>query len=354
MNLNFIAPINQLSLGLWATALLKSWMKSGHTVSLFPIGGGDIEPENIRYRDVAIRNQDAYTKTGPSVRLFHPKWMAEHVGRGKHTGVTIFELDSLTKREQHHLRNQDELLVPSRWAQQICSSHFIKSRVVPLGVDTTQFYVAKLPRKSNTTVFLNVGKWEIRKGHDVLVEAFERAFSPSDNVRLNLVPHNFFLTDEERRAFERPYWESPLASKIFLIPRSDELSTIAGAMQYADCGVFPFRSEGWCLPALEMMACGKPVIMTNCTGATEYATAGNALLIEPGPLEPAYDNKWFFGEGSWCSFGEAQIEQLVEHMRLIHQQKQEHGPLPVNEAGIETARRFSWQNAADQILAIAA
>jgi hypothetical protein len=39
-------------------------------------------------------------------------------------------------------------------------------------------------------VFLNVGKWEYRKGHDVLLEAFNKAFEPTDNVRLVMNCHN--------------------------------------------------------------------------------------------------------------------------------------------------------------------
>ena len=60
-------------------------------------------------------------------------------------------------------------------------------------------------------------------------------------------------------------------------------------MAGADCGVFLSRAEGWNLGLLEMMAMGKPVITTNYSGHTEFATPANALLVEVPEVEPAKD-----------------------------------------------------------------
>ncbi len=42
----------------------------------------------------------------------------------------------------------------------------------------------------NTTVFLNVGKWEYRKGHDFILEAFNKAFEPEADVLLVMHCYN--------------------------------------------------------------------------------------------------------------------------------------------------------------------
>jgi glycosyltransferase involved in cell wall biosynthesis len=121
---------------------------------------------------------------------------------------------------------------------------------------------------------------------------------------------------------------------------------LAALMRAADCGVFPARGEAWNLEVLEMMSCGRPVIVTDFGGPTEYVDRSNALLIEIDDLEPAADPVWntVFSErktGEWAHLGERQIDQLVAHLRDVHARKQA-GDALRNDAGIATAERSSW------------
>jgi glycosyltransferase involved in cell wall biosynthesis len=129
---------------------------------------------------------------------------------------------------------------------------------------------------------------------------------------------------------------------------------IAGLMRDADCGVFPARGEAWNLEVLEMMSCGRPVIVTNYGGHTEFVTAENALLIDIDGLEPAEDPVWMSvftrrKTGEWAHLGERQVDQLVEHLRAVHERKQS-GELLRNDAGIATAEHFSWDRTAASIV----
>jgi glycosyltransferase involved in cell wall biosynthesis len=53
---------------------------------------------------------------------------------------------------------------------------------------------------------------------------------------------------------------------------------------YRRCNVFVFTSffEGFGLPPLEAMACGIPVITTNCGGVRDFANDSNAIIVSPG------------------------------------------------------------------------
>lgn len=53
---------------------------------------------------------------------------------------------------------------------------------------------------------------------------------------------------------------------------------------YQQCDVFVFSSlvEGFSLPPLEAMACGIPVITTDCGGIRDYVNDLNAVIISPG------------------------------------------------------------------------
>jgi glycosyltransferase involved in cell wall biosynthesis len=193
-----------------------------------------------------------------------------------------------------------------------------------------------------TTVFLNVGKWEVRKGHDVLAEAFGKAFAPADDVRLELLPGSPFSTAEESRQWADAYFDSALAEKVRILERVPTQREVAAVMARADCGVFPYRAEGWNLGLSEMLAMGKTVIATHYSAPTEYLSPGNARLIEIDRLEDAVDGKWFHGDGQWAELGDAQVEQLIEHLRAVHRLKRS-GQLRPNAAGRDTMARFTWE-----------
>ena len=99
-----------------------------------------------------------------------------------------------------------------------------------------------------------------------------------------------------------------------------------------------------------MMACGKPVITTNYSAHTEFCNTDNSYLIDIESLETAHDGVFFSGShGQWAQFSDRQEEQLVTHMRAIHQTKQQSG-LPLNKDGIDTANHFSWHNSAQEVI----
>jgi len=67
-------------------------------------------------------------------------------------------------------------------------------------------------------------------------------------------------------------------------------------------------------------------------------------LVAIDRLVPAFDGKWFTGQGEWAYFGPDQKEQLIEDMRAVHKNK------GINEGGITTAKEFSWDRTAQLIL----
>jgi glycosyltransferase involved in cell wall biosynthesis len=166
---------------------------------------------------------------------------------------------------------------------------------------------------------------------------------------LVLLCHNPFLQPHEARAWERLYRESPLRDRIVILPRLNSQAEVAAVMAAADCGVFPSRAEGWNLPLAEMLRMGKHVIATNCSAHTEFCDPDNSLLIDVDRLEDAHDGRWFRGQGRWAALGEVQVEQLLVHLRSIHQRKLT-GTLGVNQAGIDTLKRFTWQRTAESLV----
>jgi len=353
MDVNVTAPINSLGYGVVGLNIVLGLERLGHAPALWPIGEIEAPEEHHATLRRALDRRQQYNPRAASLRVSHQIDLAQHVGKLLHCGLPIFELNRFDPVEQHHLASQDLLFVPSRWAKQVLADNAIpedRIHVAPFGVDREIFrFVDRV--EPGATVFLNVGKWEVRKGHDILAEAFGKAFTKKDDVRLVLLTPNPFYSAEESRQWADAYRNSPLGEKIQVLEdRLPSQRDVAELMARADCGVFPFRAEGWNLDLAEMMAMGKNVIATNYSAPTEYLTAENARLIETDRLVDAMDAKWFHGQGQWAELGDPQIEQLVEHLRAVHRLKQA-GQLRPNTAARDAMARFTWDNTVDCITA---
>jgi glycosyltransferase involved in cell wall biosynthesis len=345
MNLNLIGPINQLGYGVACLNTLKALQKEGVNVSFFPIG----QPQVVTQEDAeavkrGMESAKLFDPNAPCVRMWHQHDMAQFVGRGKHIGFPIFELDTFNELEKHHLNSCDELMVCSQWAKSIADMVVgCNVNVVPLGVDMDIFKPA--PRRvSDKTIFFNCGKWEVRKGHDILMEAFRKVCEKADNVELWMMCSNPFNSQEEENKWRQSY-DHP---QVKLIPRMETQQEVYNIMTQVDCGVFPSRGEGWNLELLEMMAVGKHVVATNYSAHTEFCTEDNCGLIPIKGVEPAFDGKWFFGQGNWAEINTLEINALAHKMLETHYLLRSEDCR--NETGIETAKRFSWQNTAREII----
>ncbi len=127
--------------------------------------------------------------------------------------------------------------------------------------------------------FLFVGGTIFRKGIDVLLAAFARAFRPADGVGL-------VIKDMGSKSFYRGQTaEAQIAElcergyPVEYIERDLSEAEMAGLYAACDCLVHPFRGEGFALPVVEAMACGLPVIVTGAGPALDYATEETAFLI---------------------------------------------------------------------------
>jgi glycosyltransferase involved in cell wall biosynthesis len=240
--INLQAPINTLGYGVAGYNILKELFARDDSVSLYPIGNPDQTDDFIAK---AISNISSLKLNRPHVKIWHQHDLFQRVGKGKHLGFPIFELTEFDQRERISLHHCDELMVCSKWASEIVDNQTgIKANVVPLGVDTEIFYPNKVSNPDKT-IFFNCGKWEKRKGHDILGECFNRAFTKDDNVELWMMCENPFLKPEQKEHWEKLYKTSGLGDKIRLIPRQRRHEDVARLMNMVDCGVFPARAEGW-------------------------------------------------------------------------------------------------------------
>lgn len=357
MNINFTAPINSLSYGLVGLNVLLNLVKAGHSVAWFPIGQTEAPPETHEILKAAMLNGQCPDFDAPSVRLFHENSLAQHIGRGKRIGWPIFEVNSFDRTRKQHLMGQDELIVCSKWAKNVCRDNHLSMpiHVVPLGVDTNIFFPKhKVSYPDGPTYFIHIGKREYRKSQYEMLQCFEKAFQPNDNVKLIVIWGSQILQQfdpKEHARWTDLFTKSKMAHKIELIEWVGSQQEVAFHLCAADCGLFLSKSEGFNLGLLESMAMGNHNIVFNVTGPTEFITQNDTMLVESTGVEPIYDGVWFKGGdlGTWHSFGDEQIEQTINYMRNVHVLKQA-GVLSVNKNAIARASEFTWEQTARDLI----
>jgi glycosyltransferase involved in cell wall biosynthesis len=334
MSFNFNGPITErTSYGLVALNIIEN-----SDCRAFPIGQIDRQSTKKWANLSESLDSSRFDPNLPSVRLYHQFDLALSVGRGMRVGWPIFELDRFNPTELAHLRSCDRLAVCSEWAKSIIEANSINAEtyVVPLGVDRSIFH--EVDYVPPTYTFLSAGKWEVRKGQDQIVETFNRAFEPTDNVELWLSMANIFMDKSFMEDKQREYGQTKMgrAGHIKFVGPFRSQQDLARIMNMVSCGIFPSKAEGWGLESLEMMSCGKPLIVSDYSGHTEYCNSSNSILLPISRIEPAHDSKWFFGQGNWAIIDD---DAIIEAMRGAYGA----GP-KVNGDGIKTAHSFSWQN----------
>lgn len=350
MFVNLIAPVNQLGYGVTGFNVLKGLHDAGHTVAYFPIGEPKWADGHKNIIEQAMKNAVRYDKDAPCIRIWHQHQLDKFVGSGERIGWPIFELDTFTEDEMHQLNSVDRLFVCSEWAKDVLIKNGAKVpiNVIPLGVDTELFFEDEAAEKTkpywtkDTTVFINVGKWEVRKGHKELCDAFSKAFTPQDNVELWMLNKNDFIGPRGNEQWKRLYISSPMGQKIKHLKRQPTQAGLREIFNHADVGVFPSHAEGWNLEILELMACGARIVATNYSGHTEFVNKDNALLIEPTGMESAQDGVWFHGQGNWSTFN---VDDLVDAMRAAHDERQSGTTVDTRS----TVERFTWKNTVKSI-----
>ncbi|MBC7924077.1 MAG: glycosyltransferase family 4 protein [Bryobacteraceae bacterium] len=130
----------------------------------------------------------------------------------------------------------------------------------------------------NTPYIVNVGDLQPRKNQIGLIDAFEALIHQNPGL-----PHGLVIVGKNtwfaRHVHERAA-KSPLASRIhFTNWVSDE--DLVWLYNASDCFVFPSFYEGFGLPILEAMACGRAVACSGTSSIPEVADSA-ALLFDPG------------------------------------------------------------------------
>lgn len=346
MNINFCGPINNTGYGIASFNILKH-LSLSNNIAYFPKGSPIVDNQkDYDFVKSLIENPRLYPDD-VCFKIWHQFDLADHIGRGKYFAFPFFELDTFSLNEKQHLSIPDSIFVTSSWAKNVMIENGIKQpiNVAPLGVDSTIFDYNKYSQiSSEKYIFLNIGKWEVRKGHDILLDIFQKAFPNNNNVELWILASEH--TNSYSSAEELTLWKNKYASdnRVKISTGVETHEQIAQIIASSSCGIYMSRAEGWNLELLETMAMNKPAIATDYSAHTEFCDKNNCYLVEIETKETAIDNKAFKGQGNWAKIDHKEIDQCVDYMRYVYKNN-----IRTNINGLETAQKLSWTNTANII-----
>lgn len=245
--------------------------------------------------------------------------------------------------------NVDELWVPSKFVQRVLVRSGVpeeRVQVIPEGFDPGLFTPKggrARPQATRQFLFLFVGGAIRRKGIDLLLKAYRDAFEPGDDVTLLVTALGSQAAYQHNSLHEEVIsaaW-NPSFPHVELLTGEVDDSTLANLYRGCDAFVLPYRAEGFCMPVLEAMACGKPVITTAegpsqdfCSPATEYLVPANECQVPEDP--PAFGP--LAGEFTWF---EPDATALAGALRRVFQNQQEAARRGA-AAAARVRDRFAW------------
>lgn len=184
-----------------------------------------------------------------------------------------------------------------------------------------------------------------RKGFDVLLRAYARAFRKSDDV--SLVVKDYFYGSVERDVAAAQ--ADPAAPEVVYLYADAGPWMMPGYYAACDCLVLPYRAEGFGLPVLEAMACGKPVITTGYGAALDFCDPGVAYLVparEVALPEARVGDFVTCGQPVWAEPDEVELAALLRHVFTHREEAGEKG----RQARARVVAGFTWEHTARQVI----
>ncbi len=181
----------------------------------------------------------------------------------------------------------DEVWVPSNFVRNVYVRDGIPAEkvfVIPNGIDPKKFHPGVKPYSLKTQKSLKllfVGGTIYRKGIDLLLEAYLKAFNREDDVCLVIkdICKDSFYKGRNFADKVKEIQNDPRAPEIEYIDDVLPESQLIGLYTACDVLVHPYRGEGFGLPILEAMACGIPAIVPRGGACLDFCDDSNSLFI---------------------------------------------------------------------------
>ena len=264
----------------WANACLNN-------ILALDSAGVDVVPRAITFeqqqRDCAdrVKQLEKNSTEGCDICIQHTlPHLYSYDGRyKKNIGYLAVESSNFKQTGWQNFCNlMDEIWVPSLAAKKSCQNSGVAKpvKVAPHSLDMSPYNNpekrAQIADLLPTFNFIFVGEFIERKNIEALVKAFHMEFEYEEPVNLVIKTSRISIEDVKQHIQNtklqlkiRKRYKHEI-SVVGMMEKKDYISLLS----QCHCFVMPSRGEAFCIPALEAMAVGIPVISTKYTGMDDF------------------------------------------------------------------------------------
>ena len=271
--------------------------------------------------------------------------VARHLGAtrflsGYNIGLWLWEQEEFPQRWYDSFAYLDEVWTPSRFGLDLLSAvSLVPVRRVPLSI---------APR---APVNVDRGRWGLDDGEMVflfafdflsyferknplgLIEAFRKAFRPDEPVRLMLKTINAERDPQNRERLV----QAARGARVEFVDRYVSRQELDQLVAACDCYVSLHRSEGFGLTVAEAMVLGKPVVVTDYSGTTDFVDMGSGMPVPYRMVTLEEDHGPYPAGSRWA---EPDLDRAAESMRRLYEEPELRERLGSN-ARERISQRFS-------------
>ncbi|HWR39342.1 MAG TPA: glycosyltransferase family 4 protein [Patescibacteria group bacterium] len=288
-----------------------------------------------------------------------------HVSGSFNLGYTFFENNAISPAAVHNAsRSFDLVAAGSSWCEEILRRSGVPRTATLLqGIDPSLFHPYRREKEyfKDRFVIFSGGKFELRKGQDLVVRAVKTLQQRHADVLLVCSWYNAW-PDSLATMHQSPYihFDPPSgdftslmnhlltangmdSSRTIVLPRMPNMM-LSRVYKNSDIGLFPNRCEGGTnLVLMEYMACGKPAVAAFNSGHRDILTAENSIRILQS--RPVAVEQTAAGPVIW---DDPNLEEIIHHLEWAYHHRD--ALAGIGDRGARDLSQLTWTHTANRLL----
>lgn len=257
-------------------------------------------------------------------------------------GYTPWESTELPPNWLHQMTSVDELWTTSTWTANVFRKYTDRDVfVLSHGIEPCWETDKRTLYGGEKMRFLHVGEPASRKGGDLLLQAWHKAFRNNPNVELVYKCIQYpacRVKDSEGSIVASPGDIGNVKVMTQIMTQRELLSLYHSC----HCMVYPTRGEGFGLIPFEAMATGMPVILPDKGGTGDFSSYG--ISLSDSQFVPSTSE--FEHPGMWLNHN---VDEIIDRMNYVIDNWSEVSASAFGE-GLRIHRDFSWDKIAHQAI----